>query len=372
MEAPIMQKIEYIEPKEIEKAQERLRSKYQGTSVIGASLFNLVIYAKKDNREDYLQQIAKIVVNKFPCRIIFITEFPEGKEDFFRTYVSEIEPSKGNSVFCELINFDVSGPKSKERLPFVVLPHLLSDLPVYLLWGDDPAKNDPISLNLEHFATRTIFDSESAIHLCLYAKTLLDLYEKTNSDIGDLNWARSEAWRALFSHAFNSDEKFRVLARAKELKITYNAIESINFSHHKIQAAYFQAWIASRLKWNYEGALISSPSEVCFKYHSNTGSILVRLSPGKYTNLPPGRILSADLISYDNEHMIFERDRQNPENVKILHTTSLHCEMPVHYLLDKEVSGRSVISEIYSQGTKESFLEVLQLITKVPEGIVCS
>lgn len=322
-----------ILPKEIDKAREALWRKHQGTNTISASLFNFIIYTKTNARTEYLEKIARNVIRKFPCRVILITEV-EGSESYLKTSVTDLQPDNGaGSLFCDMIHFEVSGAH-RERIPFVIIPNLLADLPVFLLWGEDPTKEDPIARALEALSTRAIFDSECASSLSSFAKALLAMHD---CDIGDLNWARLAPWRALFGQFFNAPEKLQCIVQATELRITYNTVETKTFCHHQIQATYFSAWIAQKLGWK-------------------KGQVQVTLTPGKDDQILPGRILSLEITAPDS-HLSF---KQNHPHITIYHSTSTNCEMPAQYLLDKEIAGKSMIHEIYSQGTQESFIQVLK------------
>ncbi|MBM3193218.1 MAG: hypothetical protein FJZ59_03175 [Chlamydiae bacterium] len=361
----------YIHPKNIEKARDALWKEHQGSSAVRASLFNLVIYTKNNERQDYFQKIAKGVIKKFPCRIIMITESEESKEAYLKTFVSDLRPDdNSNSLFCDMINFEVSGDY-RNRIPFVVTPNLLADLPVYFLSGDDPCKKDPVSIEIKDLATRTVYDSEVSESMVDFAKTLLELYNNGCYDIGDLNWARLAPWRGLFVHTFNDPEKLKCLRESKDIRITYNVTATKQFCHTKIGATYFQAWIATKLKWNYE-SMLGTKEELCFKYSSSYGPVTITLIPGKYDQVPPGRLLKFESFSSKNEHILLEKSRQNPQKISIHHATPTHCEMPAYYLLDKEIAGKSMIHEIYSQGTRGSFVDVLKLISKYNSGSICS
>jgi len=366
-----MTDITYIDPKEIEKALRGLRENSQNKNVTKASLFNLVIYAKKDQREDYIQKISQNIIKKYPCRIIFISEFNKSEGDFLRTYVSEITPNEADhTISCDIINFEVAG-SFIERIPFVILPHLNADRPVYLLWGDDPSKKNPISLKLENYATRTVFDSETAEHMTDFATTILNLHETLMCDIGDLNWARCAPWRALFAQAFNTFERFKCLQQAKKIHIVYNLPSTTELSHHKIQATYFQAWLAVKMNWDFD-TVLGTKEQLCFKYHSENGPIEILLSPDRRENIAIGKIISIDLMSLNGDHIVFDRDLSHPHNIIIHRSTSSVCEIPVHQSFDKTEAGKSLIYEIYSQETSESFLKVLKLIAKCQHGVICS
>ncbi len=361
----------YIQPKEIEKAKEALWKQHQGTSVSHASLFNLVIYAKNVSRQAYQQKIAQSVIKKMPCCIILITQDETSAEPYLRTFVSDLQPDDGSAtLFCDMINFEVGG-SFRDRIPFLVIPNLQPDRPVYFLRGDDPSNPDPIATELQKLATRTVFDSEMSASMTDFAKTLLALHATCTCDIGDLNFARFSNWRALFVYTFNDPEKLKTLQDAKEINIFYNNVESKDLCHKLIQGIYFQAWIAVKLKWTYKNSSGDKESQ-SFTYATSNGSVTINLLPDKFPNEPPGRLLKFEVFSIHKGHLVLEKNKQTPNQVLIHHCTPDICEMPSHYLLDKEMAGKSMIHEIYSQGTRSSFIEILKLITTYTEGSLCS
>lgn len=359
---------DYIEVKEIESALDALWEKHQGSNTIRASLFNLVIYVKKDLREEYLQRIAKNIIGKCPCRMFVITEFEGLDEEFLRCHVTDMLPNAKSDIFCDVINFEVSG-SYRERIPFAVLPHLLSERPVYLLWGDDPLKKDPVSLKLEDRATRTIFDSESAENMVDFAKMILGHQSKILCDIADLNWARVSPWRNLFSNAFNNQKDLDCIKDAENIQIKYNTRESKHFSHTKIQATYFQGWIATRLDWKLDTVLAAN-DEITFKYHSDHGDVSINLAPGENPDVKAGRVLSTEIIARNKEKISFEREKSDINKIAMNHCSTSSCEMPVFYRFSQEMTGRSMMREIYNQGTDASFLKVLELITTCKKGMI--
>lgn len=338
------------------------------TAPIRASLFNLIIYTKKEGKEEYLQKLVKNIVRKYPCRVIFITEFGEG--NFLNSSISEMQPNTQSHtpIVCDIINMDVAGDHL-ERVPFAILSQLLADRPVYLLWGDDPTKESSIAYALENCATRTVFDSARSDYTTDFAKTLLYLHDNVTCDIGDLNWARGAPWRSLFAETFNSKERLSFLQKARDIQIVYNTGTAYPTPHAKIKSVYFQAWLAIKLGWRFE-AVLGSGNEIAFRYQSDNDPIRVVLTPGKRDDLPSGRIIQIEISSDHTEHMLFSRAPNHPNKVAIQRTTTTFCEMPVYHMFGKEDIGRSMIFEIYSQGTSNSFLSVLQLLSKYPREVV--
>jgi hypothetical protein len=75
--------------------------------------------------------VAKKVMEKFPCRLLFITVKEGSKE--LKTQVSVISPHKEDSeVACDLLEIEIS-KDWQERVPFLILPHFVSDLPIYMV-----------------------------------------------------------------------------------------------------------------------------------------------------------------------------------------------------------------------------------------------
>jgi glucose-6-phosphate dehydrogenase assembly protein OpcA len=233
-----------VSPADIQSELNRIWESLQTTNVARACLFNLIFYTQKNYRAPYIQRIAQKVIEKFPSRVIFVTVDKTSKDDFLKTEVSILSSSKGEfDVACDYIQIEASG-SSMSRIPFVVLPHILPDLPVYLIWGEDPGQDDPLFSQFEQFANRLIFDSESTENLPRFASTLLEQQERTHSGVADLNWARIESWREMFSLAFYSKENLEQIAHSRKIAITYNSQATPFFCHTHIQAVYLQAWLA--------------------------------------------------------------------------------------------------------------------------------
>ena len=86
-----------------------------------------------------------------------------------------------------------------------------------------------------------------------------------------------------------------------------------------------------------------------------TENIAIRLSPGKNSELPPGRILTTDIFSSSQERITFSREKSDINKIAMHHCTTSTCNMPVHHMFNKEMAGKSMMHEIYSQGTDPSF-----------------
>ena len=310
------------------------------------------------------------MIEKFPSRVIFITEDVESKEDYLNTRVSVLSLQNGSSdIACDFIQIDVAG-KQEERVPFVILPHILPDLPVYVIWAEDPANQSPLFAQLQKLATRLIFDSESITSLSQFAQNLIHFDTEMRVDIADLNWARMESWRDLLASTFYSAERLDQLQKSTKIQICYNAQESAIYCHTQIQSIYLQGWLATQLGWQLE-KLHSENGKVTFLYKRQGGTVEITLLSEFHETLKPGIILSVDLETEDQNHFSLGRQLETPNHVCMRFSTLEKCDMPLKYIFAKDESGQSLVKEICHRGTSKHYLNLLEQIKDRKEFSFC-
>jgi glucose-6-phosphate dehydrogenase assembly protein OpcA len=335
------------------------------TQRMRASLFNLIVFNQLSQRTDYIRGIVQKIIDTFPCRVLFISHDPDPSSRYLKTAVSVVASGIGGTAICDDIDIGVAGAEW-ERVPYVVLPHLLPDLPVYLLWAENPSAAHPLFDPLSKMAERVIFDSESADDLSGFSQTLLALKNQKNRDVADLNWARMDGWRNLLACTFDSAERIEDLRQIDRLTITFNARKTQHFCHLKIQAMYLLAFLSSRLKWNYTG-VEKDASRLLFSFERPRASIESRNEP----DLPPGSVLSLDIHTYQNSHYEFTRHRDKPHQVIVKITTHDRCELPFQYMLPKTPMGQSLVREIFLKGTNPFFLQMLHQLIILDQNNIC-
>lgn len=351
---------------EIETKLSQIWDSLQGTNKMRACLLNLVVYTYKTKRASYIRTITQKVIERFPSRIIFVTVDKESSKGLLEAKASVMPGAKGEfDIVCDLIEIEADGA-TEGRIPYLILPHLLPDLPVYFLWAEDPVKENPISLQLDKFATRIIFDSESTDNLPEFSKAILRHKEEAGCDIADLNWARTESWRELLSATFYSKERLKQLGRIQSIQITYNARETEFYCHTKIQAVYLQGWLASQLKWSLK-EIRKEGEKLQFIYKDLT----VDLIPSVHENLSAGTVISMELMTKQQEHFSFCRSPEHPHQVRMILCTEEKCEIPSNYVFTKSQSGLSLVGEIYHSGTSQHYLSLLNLLTQLQSKWLC-
>jgi hypothetical protein len=364
-----------------------------------ACLFNLIVFNRLSARTDYIRNIIQKVSEKYPCRVLFISSDPDAHQPYLKTAVSVV--GSGN-IACDYIDIGVSGPDI-EKVPFVLLPHIIPDLPVSLLWTEDPSIPHPLFAPLSKLSTRIIFDSESADSLLAFSQTVLKLRAETGVDTADLNWARTEGWRDLIASLFHSGENIDQL---HDVRLTYNARETEFFCHLKVQSLYLLAWISSRLKWKFKKAspnlhfafertarrnpgpsgpgqaseLSIRGKELAAPFRSGESPSLkegvlqnrnAEIQSSKWEELGPGAVISIDLATQDGHLYQCSRIPTQCHHVSIQISSPEQCELPYHFVLGKTITGQSLIKEIITKGTSEHYLEMLQELGKLDKDRLC-
>ncbi len=371
-----MSETQFVPPsqieKELSKIWEALSSPTEGKNRrMRACLFNLILVTDKNARAAYVRGIAEKVIEKFPSRVLFVTIDRQSKEDILRTGVSVLSSNESASdIACDLIEFEVTSV-SAVRVPFVLLSHILPDLPVYLLWAEDPILDNPLAYQLERFCTRLIFDSESSSNLPLFAKSLLQHIETSHCDIADLNWARTESWRTLLRATFHSNERLAELSDARSIKLIYNATSTDFFCHTRIQSIYLQGWLAGQLGWTLK-EFDTSSKKIIFHYESAKNQpIEVSLLPEDHPEIAPGAISSFELSTYNGQHFLFVRNPEASYQVTLFISSQEKCEMPTHFLFSKGGIGQTLVKEICQRSTSEHYLKLLRFIAGLEELSLC-
>jgi len=370
METHLMTTPQLVSPAEIQTTLSKIWESLEGSNKVRASLFNLIFFTEKNTREPYLRKIAQKVIEKFPSRLIFISYDKNSTQEYLNTSVSVITAQKAEcDVACDFIQIEVT-PSFEKRVPFLLLSHLLPDLPVYFLWGEDPTKDTPLCTSLEKLATRLIFDSESTDNLPKFAEALLRHHQEMHIEIADLNWARLESIRDLLAQAFYSKERLQDLQKAKKIRITYNAHATASFCHTKIQSLYLQAWLASQLNWSFK-EMKQEGKEQHFFYKKDKQETTFLLSAEDHSTLPPGLILNLEIETEDGIDYLFTRSLTALSQITQIISTPDHCEIPCHYLFEKAESGHSLVKEISRKGTSHHYLKVLQQLTTMEKKALC-
>lgn len=347
---------------DIEKTLDAIWQSVQRTNKMRASLFNLVIVTEKNKRSLYLDKIAHKVIERFPSRIIFIQVDDENKEKEIQTTVSLINAGEDSSgdIVCDLI--DILVPKNLAvKVPFVVLSHLLPDLPIYFLYGSNIDPQETLFSQIEPLCEKVIVDSEAASSLTDFANITLDYHKKNKANVADLNWERIHAFRNLFAAIFKSSEDLAYLKDAELLTLHYNSAQNTYFEHHYIQATYFQSWVSAMLGWKIK-SIEKKGKDLIFQYKNGKKTTKVHLKPCTMKCVLPGRICSVRLQSPLADFKI-ERKADACDYLVIEKSLKTECFLPSVVMIGKETSGQSLINELAHGAASKHYIKTLEQIT---------
>ncbi|MEN9654195.1 MAG: hypothetical protein RL235_307 [Chlamydiota bacterium] len=326
-----------VDPSHIESKLRDIWEELAKENKMRASLFNLIVYNQLGTRTDYIQHIIERVIEKFPCRILFIASDPEATHSYLKAAVSVVlAQGKESAVACDHIDIGAT-KETLAQVPFLILPHILPDLPITLLWTEDPSQENPLFEPLAKLATRIIFDSESAGKLSQFAQTLLHL-NKQGKAIADLSWAHIHGWRSLLASTFDSEERVKELQAMSSVRIVYNDRQSPFFCHRNIQALYLSTWLQTRLGWQKKKIDITTEA---------------------WENLGSGTILEIRISSTEGHTMIARRIPEQPHRVNVEIASAERCDLPYQFLLGETASGQSLVQEITAPSTSQHFIEML-------------
>ncbi len=349
----------FVHPSKIEEKLISIWDDFGSINKVRASLFTLVVYTKTNSRSEYIRKIVQSIIEKFPCRVIFISSNNENDADYIKTAVSLITPEKKSStIACDNIDILVGG-KSNKIVPFLILPHILTDLPVYLLWAEDICNDSQLFDELKKISNRVIVDSETSQNINDFAKAIKSFIKTEKTEIADLNWARTQNFRDLLNQLFQTENRIKKLENIQSIEIEYNNQKSSFFCHTKIKALYLQAWIATRLNWEYKD-LKEEKTTTTYNYLNNAS---ISLMGKPYDPLYTGAIASIK-IKTKEDIILLKRDTNNWQSIKIEFTYKDQCEIPIFHFFEKSITGMSLINEIYYPGISEHFIKTLDLLTK--------
>lgn len=328
--------------------------------MIRGCLFNLIVYAQDPQRALFLNGTVEGIKETFPCRIIFIECHCDSKENFLKVSVDEESFNKDEaSISCDRININFT-PHYAKRVPYIVLPHFIPDVPIYLLWGQDPSQENEILPYFEKFASRLIFDSDSSCDIRAFCQKMLTDVAHKKIPVTDLNWASLTSWREILNQVFDTPEKVNHLRHSKQLNIRYNSYSSAIYQHTERRSLYLQGWLAELLGWEY---LSSSHEENKMKiiYKNKQEEVVVTLTGEKIATLTPGAIINIEILAADQ--MIFDIKRINNEPFVKVHISKKEaCDLPLTLPIRHFRKGLVFMNEIFFGPCSEHYWNMLKAL----------
>ena len=154
-----------------------------------------------------------------------------------------------------------------------------------------------------------------------------------HTQLGDLNWIRTQRWRALIAEMFDG-EWSKFLKDIQQVTIEYAE------SNQPTRSFFIACWLATQLGWKYKGSPLSSfPQEIDFE--GPKGNIQVLLKPVPVTD-QADRIFAVGLTAGGEHPAIFTVIRdQDPHCVvarsEIDHKTAFNRVVSFEHLHSNEL-----------------------------------
>lgn len=348
----------------IEKALNSFSQQPTDKKQVKACLFNLVIYVHETRLVHYMQDLVNTILDKFPCRIIFIQGDAQPKQSYLRVTTANVISGSGQSgaiIACDQITIQASKDQLF-RVPYLVIPHFVPDLPVFLLWGQNPFEEKDIFPTLQPFANRLIFDSECALSLGKFCQEVEKSLKNIKMETMDINWALISNWRDVLSSLFSNPDRASDLYSLKSIIISYNDNRNEFRLHPEIRAIYLQGWLASRLAWKYR-TIEKNLNCALISYYS-TYPVVVALYPQTDPELPSGAITAMEITTVEGRSYTISRKPKLSQVV--VHVSSKEvCEMPFTLPILNVHRGLNFMKEIFFGQLGTQYNEMLKSISQI-------
>ncbi len=149
----------------------------------------------------------------YPSRTILLLPRPDEPDGLNSRVSMQCFPAGGNQVCTELVELELCGARA-EVPASVVVPLLLSDLPVFLRWRGLPPFGDPTFERLAELVDRLVVDSREwgggGLHGCYGS---LAQHFGDHLAVSDIVWTRSVPWLEAVAAAWPG------IAQARELEV---------------------------------------------------------------------------------------------------------------------------------------------------------
>ncbi len=143
-----------------------------------ACLFNLIVFCQAEQCSIFLRTYINQLSQKFPFRLINIELSTDSK-------IKDIDVKQGSNAEDQI--FITTPKKHLKDVPLLILPYLIPDLPIYLLWGEDPTEENNIFPEALKYSSRVFFDSSTPDDLQKFARKLTNLHKDSQIGLIDLN-----------------------------------------------------------------------------------------------------------------------------------------------------------------------------------------
>lgn len=333
----------------------------EGKNLQRACLFTLLVVATDLDKAGRSQQLVHMIAKKFPCKILFISINSFHPENTLLTNRSVMTTTNGGGpISCDLLTIEASADQIN-KLPFLIIPELLADLPTFLLCAESPFAL-PVSFHmLNRYIHRTIFEVNDITNYSTFFRSLAE-YVKTNPVV-DLNWAKIEPWRSTLFRLFHTEDKLNQLRQLEKIDIRYIRRASHHGASTELQAMLVQAWLASRLGWQVESVEIKENRTAIQYKDSAHHSFILQLLPAESHFLEEGMIESIEMNTSDELHYLISYELDDKHIV--VHSSSRdRCAIPYTFFVGSLHRGGTLPLELFQPCSSTHYLPTIEYLAQ--------
>ena len=168
------------------------------------------------------------MAERHPSRTLLLVPKPEEADGIDAQLSLRCFPVGDRAICGEVIELELRGSRAAAPAS-IVMPLLISDLPVFLRWRGEPPWEAPELEQLVGVVDRLIVDSTEWEHLPSAYGRLAQLFERTA--VSDIAWARTERWRMLLASLWPG----------------VDGVQAVRVHGTRAQAYLLVGWLRSRL-----------------------------------------------------------------------------------------------------------------------------
>ncbi|MEM8628489.1 MAG: glucose-6-phosphate dehydrogenase assembly protein OpcA [Chlamydiota bacterium] len=357
MAPPLDEEKHWVATEEIENRLQTIWESLACENKVRACLFNLVVYTKCDQRSEHLSEVVRKVVENYPCRVIFLWEDLDTMRSYLKAAVSVLDLKNGSDTACDRLDIVFTKDHTNHVFP-LLLPHIVPDLPLNVLWLDTPSSEIPFFLPLESLCERVIVDSGSASTLERFLRDLSLYLPRKKAHISDVNWTRIAPWRELIEAEFSSLQARQLLQKADRIEVTYNGEKNSYIPHPETETLYWIFWLAALFGWTFQkqtGDLLTF------------SSLTVALLETQGQGIRPGAILSIKITAQDTLYSL-ERALHKQEEIVVKRISKAKCDLPRKLFLHQSARGASLSAEMVKKQTNPQYLATMESLQSLWHG----
>lgn len=220
---------------------------------IRTSVLNLVAYATDEQSARRAEAVIASLPSHHPSRSLIVLALPDAAEAgidarlaahcHLAGWVQQAGSAVRRQVCCEEVSLTVRGQAAR-HLHSVIIPLLVSDLPVFVWWTGDLPRDEHLLGEMLDTADRFIVDTARFARPRKALPRLAALCRRRRDcAFGDLNWGRLAPWRELLALLVERPGVGALLGRIFRVEVRCAG------GGFPIQGLLLAGWLASRLRW---------------------------------------------------------------------------------------------------------------------------